>query len=74
MSHSSATGFLDCPKYVAEGFLCRNTVYSWLAKWLQTELCVPNFQHMTDADIVSTIAKSEDEVEEKNSVHINHSA
>jgi hypothetical protein len=38
------------------------------------QLCVPNFQHTTDPDIVSTITKqSEDEEEERNSVHINHS-
>jgi hypothetical protein len=38
------------------------------------DLCVPNFQHMTDPHIGSTITEqSEDEEEERNSVHINHS-
>jgi hypothetical protein len=54
-------------------FFHRNTICSWLSKWLQTELCVPDLQHMTDPNIVSTITKqSEYEEEEGNSVHINH--
>jgi hypothetical protein len=53
-------------------------MYSWLSKWLQTDLHVPSFKHATDLDTVSATTKqSEDEEEgseaQRNSVHINHS-
>lgn len=48
-----------------------------LTKWLQSNLCDPGFQHVTDADTISsTVKPNEDEEkqgkEEQNSEHVGH--